>query len=331
MASTMKNDFYLTLLSNSSMDYFPENSLAHFFTKLPQKIDLLGNWIVGITEIAFNISSSSKPKKRKIIEEKDKLNYLVIDESDARLQNKKKSDVNYGTKIPILTGLINLTTALFLYLANTKLELEENYFESSMRKAISKTLLDDDNTDIQLLSTPYQGNPVVTIQVDMEKDKFNIPIYDSKFSSIEDFLETILKSIPKNQRNQRSLLLLARKSHIPPRVEIEYNNEIVSSVANHPALSFPTLEDISKRELMFVYTDIIRPQFVGNSLSRCLRTILLLNNSEVYKSFERIQYCSLERKSFDTIEILITAQNGSPYNFEPSATPTMVVLHFRQV
>lgn len=45
--------FYLTLPSNSSMAYFPDNTLAQFKTKLPQDIDLTGRWQVGLAEIQF--------------------------------------------------------------------------------------------------------------------------------------------------------------------------------------------------------------------------------------------------------------------------------------
>ena len=45
--------FYLTLPSNSSMDYFPDNTLTHFTTRLPQMIDLDGSWEIGLAEIQY--------------------------------------------------------------------------------------------------------------------------------------------------------------------------------------------------------------------------------------------------------------------------------------
>ena len=43
--------FYVTLPSNSSMDCYPDNSVARFTTKL--NIELVGDWEVGLTEISF--------------------------------------------------------------------------------------------------------------------------------------------------------------------------------------------------------------------------------------------------------------------------------------
>jgi hypothetical protein len=46
----------MTLPSNSSMNYYPENTLAIYKTKLPQLFDLEGEWEVGLSEIQFPIT-----------------------------------------------------------------------------------------------------------------------------------------------------------------------------------------------------------------------------------------------------------------------------------
>ena len=35
------------------MDYFPDNTLTHYKTKLPETIDLEGQWEVGLLEIQY--------------------------------------------------------------------------------------------------------------------------------------------------------------------------------------------------------------------------------------------------------------------------------------
>lgn len=47
------NNFYLTLPSNSSISYFPDNKTTHFTTKLPRAIKLEGEWSVGIVEFQY--------------------------------------------------------------------------------------------------------------------------------------------------------------------------------------------------------------------------------------------------------------------------------------
>jgi len=44
--------YYLTLPSNSSMKYYPENTVAQFTTKLSNVIELEGDWEVGLAKIS---------------------------------------------------------------------------------------------------------------------------------------------------------------------------------------------------------------------------------------------------------------------------------------
>lgn len=47
------DNFYLTLPSNSSIAYFPDNRTTNFSTKLPKAIKLEGEWSVGIVEFQY--------------------------------------------------------------------------------------------------------------------------------------------------------------------------------------------------------------------------------------------------------------------------------------
>ena len=46
-------DFYLVLPSNSSLDFFPQNTLTEYTTCLPNTINLTGDWEVGLVEIQY--------------------------------------------------------------------------------------------------------------------------------------------------------------------------------------------------------------------------------------------------------------------------------------
>ena len=47
------SQFYLTLPSNSSMVYYPENTVANFETRLANPISLEGEWEVALYEIQY--------------------------------------------------------------------------------------------------------------------------------------------------------------------------------------------------------------------------------------------------------------------------------------
>lgn len=45
--------FYVTLPSDSSQNYFPDNKISNYITRLPQCIQLSGEWEVGLAEVNF--------------------------------------------------------------------------------------------------------------------------------------------------------------------------------------------------------------------------------------------------------------------------------------
>lgn len=49
-------DFYMTLFSNSSMDYHPGNKTSTFTVQLPRNICLHGEWEVALSEIQYPYS-----------------------------------------------------------------------------------------------------------------------------------------------------------------------------------------------------------------------------------------------------------------------------------
>jgi hypothetical protein len=48
--------FHLTLPSNASMKYYPDNTVAKYTTKLSNRIELDGDWEVGLAEIIYPYS-----------------------------------------------------------------------------------------------------------------------------------------------------------------------------------------------------------------------------------------------------------------------------------
>ena len=50
----MATQFYLTLASNSSLEYFPDNTVANFKVKLAEPIELTWEWEVALAEIHYH-------------------------------------------------------------------------------------------------------------------------------------------------------------------------------------------------------------------------------------------------------------------------------------
>lgn len=49
----MGDDFFITLMSNSSLNYYGENKTSGFTVHLPQKIQLTGDWVVALAELHY--------------------------------------------------------------------------------------------------------------------------------------------------------------------------------------------------------------------------------------------------------------------------------------
>ena len=76
------DDFYLTLPSNSSMKQYPKNVPGHYYTKLPETIDLSGKYYeIGLAEIQFpNTYSNVVAGELMIIVQPDKpTGYMALD------------------------------------------------------------------------------------------------------------------------------------------------------------------------------------------------------------------------------------------------------------
>ena len=55
-AQQPETSFYIALPSDSSVQYFPENTLSGYTTKLPREIVLNGNWECGVAEVRYPLT-----------------------------------------------------------------------------------------------------------------------------------------------------------------------------------------------------------------------------------------------------------------------------------
>lgn len=126
----MQNQFYLTLLSNSSMQYFPENTTTRFSTQLPRVIQLSGEWVVGLVEFQYPSTFLSVSE----------IGDIHVVTSDDEQQSEKLFHGNYET-IGKLVAKLNKSEILkpkvvFSYSKTTKrvsVEIKESTSYSTTR------------------------------------------------------------------------------------------------------------------------------------------------------------------------------------------------------
>ena len=98
-------------------------------------------------------------------------------------------------------------------------------------------------------------------------------------------------------------------------------------VAKHPANLLASVP-----QQLFVYSDIVEPQLVGDTIAPLLRIVAIRSKFEFGKcvavTYETPHYIRVQRRQFETIEIDIRDNTGKPIPFEFGTV--IVKLHFRR-
>ena len=96
--------------------------------------------------------------------------------------------------------------------------------------------------------------------------------------------------------------------------------------------SYESILDLPKTlrltQLLFIYTDIIKDQLVGNSRASLIRTVHVENDHAkgAYVSFQFPQYYPVSSTELDSINIKITDETGNPVQFVDALVA--ITLHF---
>lgn len=148
----MKESFYLTLLSNSSMEYFPENTSTLFSTKLPKSIILDGAWTVGIVEFQYPCTMYTV---------QDHENVVYISKTMVMPNEEKPSLVYYKAHIPATNydSINHILTALNNIKEKIKFRHDEvsNFVNVSIMDESIKSLTFSPNLSLQLGFEPYRN------------------------------------------------------------------------------------------------------------------------------------------------------------------------------
>lgn len=161
----MKDNFYVVLLSNSSYKYYPENKTNHFITKLPQHIDLQGEWVVALTEIqiplTFQHIASNKNNRFIKIWHRKKEKY---DSNEVHLDEEK--DLN-AEPVYVSPGLYENIELLIAELNSLCIEkhcwftlTSGNYVTINTKDCISRHMIDMSASLKKILGLQFKSYPL---------------------------------------------------------------------------------------------------------------------------------------------------------------------------
>jgi hypothetical protein len=250
--------FYVTLPSDSSADYFPNNTIANFTTKLTMPIELKhDDWEVGLVEISYPTGCRKRTRQNTL----------------------RRGNVKIDLPVNHYSSMLDLALELSKHYKKASKEWEEFY--TAFDEALKPYKMPKEVTD-ELLGTGYGDNSFKL------KDSIVAHFPVKTYKGFTDLFDTIMD--PAN--------------HVSSRVIILTKDNI----------------EFTLPETVYVYTDIIKPNFVGDSYVKLLTPLHFPSNTG-YHRFDYPLYKPLEKPFFDTISICIVTKNGKDVVFDDSAFP----------
>ena len=276
--------FYLTLPSNSSEQYFPNNTLTDFTTKLASTIELTSEWEVGLAEIMFPRSWYTIPK-----------NGLYIDVDTEKCLVKpmtRKSAIPIGQIVTVSTRVVRLFINGGFYHSMEELV---NQMNSAGIRAFNfaREYVDESISPPTFYYRAMARRLYITLPAGMS----------IKFPPL---LESILGLSPE---------------------QIQICNTEQENVTFRGDLSCDLQAGI---HALYVYCDLLQFTFVGDIKAPLLRVVNSGGEAGdvVTRYYERPRYIPLQKKNFDSIQIIIRDDLGKKIQFE--AGKVLLMLYFRR-
>ena len=341
--------FTVNLISNSSTETFPNNTLATFSNLLPRVIDLnksKGLWQVALLEISW--PSNVKNVTSGIVE----INCAQNEESETDEEEEDEDEAaNAGELEAPIEPAIN--KEVFVPISRRK------------RKPIWTTRVDEEDHPPKKISIP-QG---IYQSADQVLEKICERVYNSRKQqtwpiewSVSRHSQLLRirpaaaaakrdRSNEKNQDEEAGFITADTNTSEDESVSNDNDKTIrlvsldlknilgVEDFLPNSTPIFPV--DISGgRHTMFVYCDLIQDEILGNTFTSLLRTVALIANTEdeenrkgsiiSYRSFSNLQWKTVVKSSFQSISITLRDETGQLMPFL-SVGRTCLTLKFRQV
>ncbi len=291
--------FYMTLPSNSSMMYYPDNTLANYVTKLPQVIELSGEWEVGLAEIQFS-------KNWFNVHESDRRMSLGVLEDNVLTMYDISPPCGYYAHPQMLVDSIN--DEIYWIEANHKLP-RFSYHALTKKVSVKFGSLTDDEPQVILTMTTSMAE-ILGFEWGVDPPQvIMIQHSHSKFSMFASDQLRVHGTVTKLQLNTEGMVELTSGT-----------DRYIASKVCDMRRGFHS---------MFVYCDIVEHEIVGDHKVPLLRTVNV-NGDEgemIDRIYQTVQYVPLQRRQFDTIEIAIKDDTGAAVPFQSGRV--IVTLHFR--
>lgn len=292
------DDFYLTLMSNSSFQDYPENKTSSFTVKLPKTISLEGSYEVALCELTFpmTIENVTKDNNQLIIE------LMAVDENNQPTLTKSIIPIHYRIEEGYYRSLDEILDAL-----NRSIIYHTPDLDEWTEKKIDFLVWDTTRQQIILNSA--------NLHTVLEKLK---PIAIRKRVGTKD--------------NCRGYIF--NKIYLEGLLALQLGYEPGEDMVDLPFHHKPHI-NFGISDTFMVYCDVVEPQIVSNIYGQVLKVVQSIDSGShfgdlCYRSYIDRSYLPVVKNYFDTISIDIrqtTVGRLVPFSFGN----VYVLVHFKKV
>lgn len=282
--------FYLTLPSNSSQKYFPNNTLTDYTTKLASTVELTNEWEVGLAEIMFPRSWCTIPKSGLLIDidfsqcnVKPMFAALKVIKIHREMLTELENPMNRKVKMYVNGGFYHSME-----------ELTHELNQAAYRAFSTWSEFFDENI----------GPP--TFHYKSIAKRIHITVPSGMSIKFPHALESIIGLGPT-----QNPICNATQENTTYRGDLSCNLQ-------------------AGIHALYVYCDLLQFTYVGDIKAPLLRVVDSGGEAGdvVTRYYERPRYIPLQKKNFDSIQIDIRDDLGEKIQFENGKV--LLTLHFRR-
>ena len=314
------NAFFVTLESNADLDNHPDNTQNKFKVTLQSPIELQGQWETGLAQLIF--PHSWHERQLKITENDHNLFAIKLhvkgdgkDDSTSYKywRNLYITPLNYHTIKDLLVAMqqtINLS--------------QSGAIDFFYRQLKSKTGGQEGLDPEHLRINPSSGDSFLCINLQLAA----ILSYDLAKIRREKWKQGVTIQKLYGGLSQEWLLINYQRQQTSAYAERQF---LPAPLSQHISIKIhATVKDAGLFQNMYINSDLIETQFIGNTRANVLRVIAPIREKGQIETFnfDPIFYSPLRVTKFTTIEINITGDTGQLVPFDGGVV--VIVLHLRR-
>lgn len=348
--------FYMHLPSNSSESFFPDNTMAQYVTRLMNRVELEGDWEVGLSEILFTKSWHNLGRNE----------YMTIEFPEASGGKDGYRPVKWRYKVRICEGYYNNADELVNEINNSIHQIRDsNDNKGRFRRALQRrnsaemwrsnirpSIRDEFHPIEASPPTPAAPTSPTPPVREGRKRRGSIDNNEPKTSRMSQLVNT---DITTNQHPKDSWPVFNYKTQnnkvtatLKPGVRVFMSaglkeilgfveENAVTTIKGAERLAQTVVESVrgvdlnSRLQAFYVYCDIVDSVRLGDTecpLLRIVDTGIELNGTLVRRHYLAPVYVPVRRKNFEHIGIKLLTDSGKPVPFQTGRV--ILTLHFKK-